>query len=312
MGFFATLFPKPQAPVKLPNIRELTYPGELKSFYTLKTQEHEDTRALIASLYRLNYKRTKWAFTEDDIDCRDFNNDSKVAFDALEKRGLIKELEEVEIMTELFSRDGLVNMAKKWGLNIGGKKREIAERLLKNGYKFDRRKYKKRLFNVTEEGIKVIDQYFSDEKQTIIKAINALKELDFDSAIMAYREFDSKWGYIHSSGKKHTIFAHYDIDYKRFEFITKYPMREINNSEDFKKTLKGCIIAGLMRGETDKFTLRKDFESVCDEYLDYPRLLYQFDCDVEILRAMQQNIDYDKGCATEYYISRIDYLARHC
>lgn len=312
MGFFTALFPKPQVRISIPSMRELIYPGELKSFYTLKANEHKDARALITALYRLNYKRKKWAFTEDDIDCRDFNDDTRAAFDALQKRGIIKELEEAEIMTELYSRDGLVNIARKWGVTIGGKKQEIAERLLKNGYKFDRRKYKKRLFNVTEEGIKAIDQYFEDEKQTIIKAINALKEMDFNSAVMVYREFDDKWGYIHPSGKKHTIFAHYDIDYKRFEFIVRYPMREIRNSDNFKKTLRGCMIAGLMRGETDKFALRKDFESVCDEYLDYPRLLYQFDCDIEVLRAMQRNIDYDKGCATEYYISRIDYLARHC
>ena len=138
----------------------------------------------------------------------------------------------------------------------------------------------------------------------------SLKNLNYDGAVAAYREFDKKWGFAHTSGKKHTIFAHYDIPRCKFRFIETYPMWELENTRNFKDTLRACLIAGLMRGCEDRLTLRYNVESLCRETIRCPGLTGLFDYEKEALWEMQEQVNHDAGSALEYYISHVLYLSR--
>jgi hypothetical protein len=305
MGLFFNREQKKQ--VDVPLMRELLYPESLVSFNELERGGHKDNRALVYTIYRINLAK-KRSYSSEEINYVDFEK-RHIAYKTLVGKKLIEDIKKEEELAEIFSKDELVKMAKEKEIKSTGEKRAIAERLVENGCKIDRRKHKKR-FRLTDKGREKITQYFYDEEQAKKEAIDALRELDYKNAIEAYRKFDRRWGFSHTSGKNHTIFAHYDIPYGRFQFIENYPMLEVHNTEYFKKTLKACILAGLMRGAQDRWEIRMDFEMVCTDALDCPRLLEMFDYDSDVINNMREQIVYDKGNALEYYISHVEYLSR--
>lgn len=290
------------------NMEELLYPDELVTFQKLDDDGHKDVRGLAYAILRFNTEQER-PFSDDEISYLDFGKKS-TAYSILKKNNLIRPLEQVEEIETLFTRDELVEQAQKMGLATTGKKQKIAERLVSNGYKIDRRKHKGRLFHLTEHGTEVITEYRTDEKSAIAHAIMALKRLDYKSAIVSYRNFDEKWGFVHTSGKKHTIFAHYDIPYSRFQVIENCGMWELNNTGEFKLTLRACILAGFMRGVQDYGTLAYDFTNVCAEKINCPSLLSLFDYDPIVLQNMQRQIECSEYNALGYYISHLLYLSR--
>jgi len=285
------------------------YPAALPTFDEIAEEEHNDRRALVYTLIRLNTERAS-PFSAEELSALDFGT-AKAAYDLLVKKGLAEKLSPVEEIAALMSKDEMKAALIRRGISDKGKKQRVAEKLVDSGYRIDRRKHRERLFRLSESGVEAVGQYFKDWQEAVKRAIAALETLDYDEAISAYRIFDSKWGFAHTSGKKHTIFAHYDIPQSRFTFLERYPMRELNNTESFKRTLRACLLAGLMRGCQDSWPLRNDFESVCKEKLNCPRLLNLFDYDRNVLEEMKRQADFDAGNALQYYISHVEYLSRH-
>ena len=152
----------------------------------------------------------------------------------------------------------------------------------------------------------------SDEKQAFFLAVSALKKGDYSGAISAYRSFDSKWGFVHTSGKNHTIFAHYDVPFSQLDFIAGYPMRELQNSDDFKSTLRACLIAGLMGKGCPDYVGEAFQEPIrCPGIVGY-YAQGRFDDGInpDIISAMQENVESDNSYVLQYYISRVMYLSR--
>ena len=251
----------------------------------------------------------KRPFSDEDISYLDFGKKS-MAYSALRKGGMIAPLEPCEEMAELYTREEMEKIAKERGVSKSGNKCALAKKLLDGGAKIDRRKHRGHLFRLTEKGKDAILEYRSDEEAAIRCAAMSLKNLNYDGAVAAYREFDKKWGFAHTSGKKHTIFAHYDIPRCKFRFIETYPMWELENTRNFKDTLRACLIAGLMRGCEDRLTLRYNVESLCRETIRCPGLTGLFDYEKEALWEMQEQVNHDAGSALEYYISHVLYLSR--
>lgn len=297
-----------KAPERKPDIKALLYPGELPTFQTLAENDHKDKRAIVYIFYRSKInKRT--AFTIDDLyNGRDIGTE-KEAYKELKAQGMIRSLDRVEILEDQYTQDDLKKLLKERGLTVGGKKHEQAQRLIDSGYKPEREG--KRKFAFTEQAKQLVSEKETDRRRAISKAADALKTLGYAEAISAYREYDDKWGFVHTSGKKHTIFAHFDIPYKSFQFFEKYPMRELQNSEEYKRTLRGVLIAGLMRGCREEWELEYDMWNITREPLDCPKLLTMFrGYSREALENMGEQIKADNRNALAYYISHMEYLNR--
>ena len=288
--------------------REWLYPAGLPTFETLEGAGHADPRGLVYAILWFNTER-KRPFSDENISYLDFGKKS-TAYSALRKGGMIAPLEPCEEMAELYTREEMEEIAKERDISKSGNKRALAKKLLDGGVKIDRRKHKGHLFRLTEKGKAAILEYRSDEETAIHRAAMSLKNLNYDGAVAAYREFDKKWGFAHTSGKKHTIFAHYDIPRCKFRFIETYPMWELENTRNFKDTLRACLIAGLMRGCEDRLALRHDVESLCCETIRCPELTGLFDYEKEVMWEMQEQVNHDAGSALEYYISHVLYLSR--
>ena len=312
MGLFSSLFGRigiQQPVVARPNMRELLYPGDLPLFNELAEKDHADPRALVYEYDDLNAERKKMPFTIDNLYSKgDFESEKEV-YNALLKAGLIQELDKTEELADKFTQDELKEKLKEMGLKTGGKKIEQAQRLLDNGYRSTRSRKKR--FTFTEKGINLYRQKKRDRQQTIIKAVGGLKTLSYNIAVKAYRDYDSKWGFAHTTEKKHTIFAHYDIPYSRFRFFEIYPMKEVLNSDDFKQTLRAVLMAGLMRGCQEEWELTMDFEYITKEPLKCPKLLSMFSGYSEaVLANMRDQMDGNAQAALTYYISHLEYLNR--
>lgn len=288
--------------------REWLYPAGLPTFETLEDAGHADPRGLVYAILWFNTER-KRPFSDENISYLDFGKKS-TAYSALRKGGMIAPLEPYEEMAELYTREEMEEIAKERDISKSGNKRALAKKLLDGGVKIDRRKHKGHLFRLTEKGKAAILEYRSDEETAIHRAAMSLKNLNYDGAVAAYREFDKKWGFVHTSGKKHTIFAHYDIPRCKFRFIETHPMWELENTRNFKDTLRACLIAGLMRGCEDRLALRHDVESLCCETIRCPELTGLFDYEKDVMWEMQEQVNHDAGSALEYYISHVLYLSR--
>lgn len=303
----------------IPHTFDLMYPAILPKFDELAETGHSNPRAVIYTILRLDPLRKK-PFSADELSALDFGEGKggvKAAYRVLLKKGLIRELDPDKLLASLYTGDELRDLLRKRKLPVRGNKSELIERLLGSGFRVDRRSYHHMLFELTETGSGMIAQYGSDVKRAIFLATNALKEADYSKAISAYRGFDGKWGFIHVSGKSHTIFAHYDIPFSRFEFIASYPMRELDNSDDFKSALRACLIAGLMRGCYDRMELASCFDDICREQIQCPGIVGyyaqgRFDDgpDEDVLAAMRKNVASDSRYTLEYYISRVLHLSR--
>lgn len=165
---------------------------------------------------------------------------------------------------------------------------------------------------LTESGVGKIEESRAAEKRAFLLAVSALKEGDYSGAISAYRSFDSKWGFVHTSGKSHTIFAHYDVSFSQFDFIAGYPMRELQNSDDFKATLRACLIAGLMGKGCPHYVCEAFQEPIrCPHIVDfYKRGHFDDGVDPAVIDAMQENVESNNSYVLQYYISRVMYLSR--
>ena len=111
--------------------------------------------------------------------------------------------------------------------------------------------------------------------------------------------------------------ASYDVPFHRLDFLAGYPMRELCNSENFRRTLRACLIAGLMRGEQERTELAFRFKEVCQEQIVCPRVFDLFTMDdfdgstaAAMREAMEQNVAADSDFTLEYYISHVLYLSR--
>lgn len=296
--------------IKIP-VRDLLYPGELPSFTEIAEGGHEDVRAL-AYVIRYISPQRKRPITSEDFDTGDF--DSRVeACCVLQKRGLVRELPKVKVLTVVYEKDDLKRLLRLNGLPVSGNKPELAERLIGAGVKIDSGRYRRKLYELTEEGARIVSTERQKKSEAIKKATVCLKEDDYQGAIGAYRAYDREWGFEHSSGKKHTIFAHYDIPCERFYDIERYSMNDLQNTEDFKRTLRACLIAGLMRGCQDKAELAGCFTELCGDPIHCAKLMdyyrygdFEEDDSKEIILArMQENILHDNQNALEYYIAHI-------
>ena len=296
------------AKTKMPTMQELIYPAELPSFEMLAANGHEDLRALVYTIKDL-YINAKRPFSDGELSFADFGK-KKEAYRLLQKNGLIQQLDAAEEIEKVFTKNELLKLSQERKLSLKGKKHTLAERLVKDGFKIDRRKYRNHLFWLTEKGKNAIQSYKDERQCAITNAIISLKKLNYREAIVAYRKFDRKWGFAHTSGKKHTIFACADIPYRYFSYLEGFPMCELQNTPNFRNTLRACLLAGLMRGCQDRTELRANFEIICDERMNCYDLLSLFDYPEEVLEVMQEQIDINPRVALEYYISHVLYLTR--
>lgn len=328
MGFFQKLFqPRNSSSLGVKNgfigsqyvvpNTNLTHPSGLPAFTEIEQNAHNDPRAL---LYSIKTKTADRPFTDEsfsEYEVSDFGS-AALMLDALLSRGLISELPIVEVLQKLYTISELKHFLQKRGLKVSGKKEELASRLLADGFKGYTRRYKRKLYCLTNAGSDLLLEERSDHERSVSGAISCLCVSDYFGAVSAYNTYDLKWGYVHKSGKNHTIFSDYDFPHSRFVFLANYPMRELINSDEFKGKLRACLIAGLMRGEQHRDTLANNFLRICDEPIRCPNIVDMYRReptgweDAESLNFMFDAMEKhgDPRNVLEYYISKVLYLSR--
>lgn len=314
MGLFS--FRKPPARVSssgsIPHTADLLYSAVLPAFAEIAAGEHNDPRAVFYTIRFMDPQHSR-PFTPDTLDASDFGSKAE-ARRALVRRGFVQNADAGRTLSVFYSKDTLKDLLRKRGLPVGGTKEQQAARLLADGFRISP---SRRLLELTASGSALIASHGADLTKAIRRATLALKEQDYPGAVAAYRDHDSRWGYVHPSGKAHTIFASYDVPFRRLDFLAGYPMRELYNSEDFRRTLRACLIAGLMRGEQERTELAFRFKEVCQEQIVCPGVLDLFTMDdfdrstsAAMRAAMEQNVSADSDFTLEYYISHVLYLSR--
>lgn len=314
MGLFS--FRKPPARVSssgsIPHTADLLYPAVLPAFAEIAAGEHNDPRAVFYTIRFMDPQHSR-PFTPDTLDTSDFGSKAE-ARRALVRRGFVQNADAGRTLSVFYSKDTLKDLLRKRGLPVGGTKEQQAARLLADGFRISP---SRRPLELTASGSALIASHGADLTKAIRRATLALKEQDYPGAVAAYRDHDSRWGYVHPSGKAHTIFASYDVPFRRLDFLAGYPMRELYNSEDFRRTLRACLIAGLMRGEQERTELAFRFKEVCQEQIVCPGVLDLFTMDdfdrstsAAMRAAMEQNVSADSDFTLEYYISHVLYLSR--
>lgn len=314
MGLFS--FRKPPVRVNssgsVPHTADLLYPAALPAFSEIAAGEHNDPRAVFYTIRFMDPQHSR-PFTPDTLDASDFGSKAE-ARRALVRRGFVQNADAGRTLSVFYSKDALKDLLCKRGLPVGGTKEQQAARLLADGFHISP---SRRLLELTASGSALIAAHGADLTEAIRRATLALKEQDYPGAVAAYRDHDSRWGYVHPSGKAHTIFASYDVPFRRLDFLAGYPMRELYNSEDFRRTLRACLIAGLMRGEQERTELAFRFKEVCQEQIVCPGVLDLFATDdfdrstaAAMRAAMEQNVAADSDFTLEYYISHVLYLSR--
>lgn len=314
MGLFS--FRKPPARVSssgsVPHTADLLYPAVLPAFAEIAAGEHNDPRAVFYTIRFMDPQHSR-PFTPDTLDASDFGSKAE-ARRALVRCGFVQNADAGRTLSVLYSKDALKDLLRKRGLLVGGTKEQQAARLLADGFRISPIR---RLLELTASGSALIMAHGADLTEAIRRATLAVKEQDYPGAVAAYRDYDSRWGYVHPSGKTHTIFASYDVPFSRLDFIAGCPMRELYNSEDFRRTLRACLIAGLMRGEQERTELAFRFKEVCQEQIVCPGVLDLFTMDdfdrstsAAMRAAMEQNVSADSDFTLEYYISHMLYLSR--
>ena len=296
------------------NTWDLTYPALLPRFEELAASGHDDPRAVLYTILLIDPRR-KRPFSAEELNALDFGagkSGGRNACKILLDKGLIRRLDRERALAEFYTVPELKALLRKLELPVGGNKPVLAKRLADSGFRPSARNFKYGFLEFAENGISAIEEYRSEEKQAYFLAVDALKDGDYSGAISSYRSFDDKWGFVHASGKNHTIFAHCDIPYSQFEFIARYPMRELHNSEDFKNTLRACLIAGLM-GKRCPYYVGEAFQEPiqCPHIIDlYKNGRFDDDVNPAVIAAMQENVDSDNSYVLQYYISRVMYLSR--
>lgn len=298
----------------VPRDFDLIYPAPLLRFDEITAGGHSDPRALVYTLSWLDPKR-KRPFACGELNALDFGSGKdgeKKAYQILLERGLIRNLSLDSILAEIYTIQELKDLLRQRGLPVGGNKSVLADRLMGSGFKIGGRSYHYKFLELTMDGIGKIEESRSDEKQAFFLAVSALKEWDYSGAISAYRRFDSKWGFVHASGKNHTIFAHYDVPFSQFDFVAGYPMRELQNSDDFKATLRACLIAGLMGKGCPHYVGEAFLEPIrCPHVVDlYKHGHFDDGVNPAVIDAMQENVESNNSYILQYYISHVMYLSR--
>lgn len=331
MGFFLNLFkpptPSKKAPartsvfapsVRVPDSLTLTYSGSLLPVVMIDAGGHADPRVLLYAIRCLPPDRVFTAKEFTDYEFSDFGT-LNAMLDVLLRKDLIRPLPTAEALRKLYTVNELKELLQERDLPVRGRKDELIERLLGSGFKGYTRRYKDTQYRLTESGTALIAAERASRSEAIESAIRCLSNLNFDGAVAAYNRYDSIWGYVHKSGYMHTIFANYEFPQERFDFLASYPMRELANSDDFKRKLRACLIAGLMRGDQQKESLACDFQQVCDERICCPRIIDLYrqghdEEDLEDLKPMFENME--ENCRSDpqytlaYYISHVLYLSR--
>lgn len=298
----------------VPYTCHLTYPALLPRFDDLAAGNHNDPRALVYALSWLDPAR-KRPFSCGELNALDFGTGKageKMACQMLLGKGLIHGLDQNSVISELYTMQQLKDLLRQRGLPVSGNKPVLIQRLVASGFKPNGSGYRYKFLELAEIGIGKIEESRSDEKQAYFLAVDALKVGDYSGAISAYRRFDDKWGFVHASGKEHTIFAHCDIPPSQFEFIARYPMRELHNSDGFKNTLRACLIAGLMGKGCPHYVGEAFREPIhCPDVVDLYKCGH-FDDGVNpaIISAMQENVESNNSYVLQYYIARVMYLSR--
>lgn len=319
MGLFSFFKPSEKSNLgglsSVPHTDDLLYPAPLVRFEELAGNGHSDPRALYYAIHYLS-THEKHSFTSDSISGLDFGRNSD-ALRLLVRHGLIREISASRYLAELYSKDELQAFLREQGLPVKGNKTQLSERLHDSGFRPTEKSRRRKKCELTEAGCTLIEDHDADKNAAILDATLAIKQSDYSSAISAYRDYDSRWGFVHTSGKNHTIFAHYDVPFNRFDFLASYPMRELQNSTDFRDTLRACLIAGLMRGEQDGTELAECFCEACHEQIVCPNISRYFSMEdfhdgtaAAIRSAMEQNATADSRITLAYYISRVLYLSR--
>lgn len=298
----------------VPHTPHLFYPSILPRFDELTSGGHNDPRALVYSLSWLDPGR-KRPFSCDEINALDFGpgkSGEKKACRILLENGLIRFLDPDGALAELHTIQELKYLLRQRGLPISGNKPVLAKRLADSGFKAGARDCRHRVLELTESGVGRIEESRLDGKRAYFLAVDALKEWDYSGAISSYRCFDDKWGFVHASGKNHTIFANYDVPFSQLEFIAGYPMRELQNSDDFKNTLRSCLIAGLMGKGCPHYV-----GEALPEPIRCPHIVDLYECgrfddgvNPDMISAMQENVESNNDYVLRYYISRVLYLSR--
>lgn len=298
-----------------PHDDNLLYPAALIRFADLAEGEHDDPRALYYVIRHFD-PHGKRPFTVRDLDAGDFKNGTEARRYLLRRR-YIHEIDPAQSLALLYSKDELKDLLREHSLPVGGRKDELADRLAQSGFRSADRRPSRKLYELTDAGRGLIERQNGDRQAAILAATRAIMHSDYPGAISAYREYDAVWGFSHASGKNHTIFAHYDFPFSRFDFIAGYAMTELHNSAEFKCALRAVLIAGLMRGEQERVELAYCFRDVCQEPIQCPNIARYFSMDdfdrhtgAIIRSSMERRAEIDGDTALEYYISRVLYLSR--
>ncbi len=287
----------------VPHTSHLTYPALLPCFEELAASGHDDPRAVVYALSWLDPKR-KRPFSADELNALDFGegrSGGKAACQILLEKGLIHELDRDRALEELYTVQELKDLLRQRGLPVSGNKPLLIKRLVDSGFKLNRRSYRYKFLELTEGGVGKIEESRSDEKRAYFLSVDALKDGDYSGAISAYRSFDDKWGFVHTSGKEHTIFAHCDIPFSQFEFIARYPMCELQNSDDFKNTLRACLIAGLMGKGCPYYVGEAFHEPIqCPHIVDlYAYGRFDDGINPAAIAAIRENVESDNAYALQ-------------
>lgn len=305
----------PACPTQVvPRNLDLIYPAPLLRFDEISAGGHNDVRALVYSLSWLDPGR-KRPFACGELNALDFGSGKdgeKKACQILLEKGLICNLAPDRVLAEIYTVQELKGLLRQRRLPVSGNKSVLVDRLMGSGFKIGGRGYRHKFLELTESGVGKIEESRADEKRAFLLAVSALKDGDYFGAISAYRSFDSKWGFVHASGKNHTIFAHYDVPFSQFDFIARYPMRELQNSDDFKATLRACLIAGLMGKGCPHYVGEVFQEPIqCPHIVDlYKHGRFDDGVDPAVIDAMQENVESNNSYVLQYYISRVMYLSR--
>lgn len=298
----------------------ITFPAELPKCQNIIQDGHSDPRMLALVLKTLGSTFT--VLNISDYEAEDFGNAQNVLYALKKKEFITEKSNETEILMKLYTVDELKTFLQSHNLKVSGNKESLAKRLLENvPFSTFKRKYKHTIYEITDSGLSLVQEEETDRNNAIINAMSALKNLDYQKAVNSYNTYDNKWGFVHASGKKRTIFANYSVQRERFEFIASYPMAELRNTDTFKSDLRACILAGLMRGNKDGFHLAERFRLINHDPINCPEILNMYrrnpdddmnKADLErIISAMQQRIKEDPERTLEYYISKLLYMSKH-
>lgn len=273
MGLFS--FREPPARVNssgsVPHTADLLYPAALPAFAEIASDEHRDPRAVFYTIRFMDPQRSR-PFTPDVLDASDFGSKAEVPARSGPTWLRAERGRRADAFRALHEgrHEGASAQARPFGRRHQG---AAGRRLLADGFRISP---SRRLLELTASGSALIAAHGVNLSEAIRRATLALKEPDYPGAVAAYRDYDSRWGYVHPSGKTHTIFASYDVPFRRLDFLAGYPMRELCNSEDFRRTLRACLIAGLMRGEQERTELAFRFKEVCQEQIVCPGIVDLF------------------------------------